>query len=166
LKRYIRSRARIDRLIRSKKGKLYSLSRFRLDMDAETADLYIPFYIFRYGGNKFGFYPLVEASSSKGLVSRFKRLFTENLQSKMTIFLKPRAEFVEKYLAKAVRALSRNTGLAAALRQVDDEANLLRRREAIDKTMMGFVKMRREGWISNSEYIGLQEEHIEKCIIN
>lgn len=135
-------------------------------MEVETTDLYIPFYIFQYGGKKFGFHPPVEASSSKGLISRFKRILAENLQSKMSLLLKPRSEFLKKYLAKAVKALGRNTALAAALRQADDEVDLLSSREAIDKIMMGLVKMRREGWISDRKYIMLQEVLIEKFILN
>ena len=148
--------SRIDRLIRSKKGKLDSLSRFSLEVGIEATDLYIPFYIFRYG-KKFDFYPPVEVPSSKGIISRFKRALAENLPSRMALFLKPRAEFIEKYLAKAVRAPVRNKGLVA----VDDEANLLRSHSAIDKMMMGLVKMRLKGWIGNGDYIRLHEALIE-----
>ena len=152
--------AMIDKLIRSKKGKLRSLSKLCFDMEAETADLYIPFYIFQYG-EKFDFYPPVEASDAKGLLSRFRRMLAENLQSKITMLIKPRAAFLEKYLAKAVRGLRRGRGLATTYRRAAERLNLLRSREAVDKIMTGLVKIRWEGWISDGEYIRLQETLVE-----
>lgn len=151
---------RIDKLIRSKKLKLRSLSRLRFDMEVETADLFIPFYIFQYG-EKFEFYPPVVASGARGFISRFKRILAENLQSKMSQLIKPRSAFVEKYLAKGVRALSRDRSLATMYQQQGDRLNLLRSHEAVDKIMIGLVKIRREGWISDGEYIRLQETIVE-----
>jgi len=153
--------SRIDTLIRSKRGKLRSLSRLCLDVEAETADLYIPFYVFQYGDKKFSLYPPAVASGAKGILSRFKRMFADNLQSKMTLLIKPRAAFMEKYLEKAVKALGRKTALTSAYQRAGDRLNLLRSREAVDKIMMGLVKIRREGWISDGEYIRLQEVLVE-----
>jgi len=152
---------RINRLIRSKKGKLNSLSRLCFDIEAETTDLLVPFYIFQYGARKFEFHPPVVACSAKGLLSRFKRILAENLQSKMTQLIKPRAAFMEKHLAKAVKTLGRSTNLTAEYRRSEDRLNLLRSREAVDKIMMGLLKIQREGWISDSEYIRLQKFLVE-----
>lgn len=152
--------AMIDKLVRSKKNKQRSMSKLCFDMEAETVDLYIPFYIFRYG-EKFDFYPPVEASESKGLLSRFKRMLADNLQSKIIMLIKPRAAFPEKYLAKAVRGLRRDRNLSTAYRGAAERLNLLRSREAVDKIMTGLVKIRREGWISDSEYIRLQENLVD-----
>jgi len=146
----------INSLIRSKNGKLRSISGLCFDIAAESTDLYVPFYIFQYG-EKFDFYPPVVASSAKGFLSRFKRMLAENLQSKMTQLIKPRTDFMDKYLAKAVKTLGRSTTLASEYRRAGDRLNLLRSREAVDKIMVGLVRIHREGWISEGEYIRLQE---------
>lgn len=151
----------INRLIRSKRGKLGSLSRLCFDLKTETADLYVPFYVFHYGGRKFDFYPPVVASGARGLLSRFKRMFADNIQSKITQLIRPRTDFMETYLAKAVRTLSMRKGTAPAHRRAVDGLNLLRSREAVDKIMAGLVKIRREGWIGDNEYIRLQEFLVE-----
>ncbi|MCW3991415.1 MAG: hypothetical protein NWE79_01805 [Candidatus Bathyarchaeota archaeon] len=153
--------ARIDRLMRSKRGKLSSLSRLRFDVEAETMDLSVPFYIFHYGRKRFDFYPPVVASSPRGFLSRFRRMLADNLQSKMTQLIRPRAGFLERYLGKAVRALGRGKAHAVEYRQAGDGLNLLRSREAVDKIMTGLVKIRQEGWISDGEYIRLQEALVE-----
>ncbi|MFQ6054333.1 MAG: hypothetical protein ACE5OO_08920, partial [Candidatus Bathyarchaeia archaeon] len=159
--------ARIDRLIRSKRSKLRSLSRLRFEVEADTGDLYIPFYIFHYGGKRFDFHPPVMASSAKGFLSRFKRILADNLESKMTQLIKPRSGFLEKHLARAVRSLGRGRGPATAFKRAGDRLNLLRSREAVDKIMVGLVKIRREGWISDGEYIRLQEALVENlCLIS
>jgi len=146
----------INKLIKSKKSKLRSLSRLWFNIDAENTDLYVPFYIFQYGKDNFNFHPPVIACSSKGLLSRFKRMLAENLQSKMTQLIKPRTTFMDKYLAKAVKAMGGNTNLAAEYQRASDRLNLLMRREAVDKIMIGLLKIQREGWISESDYIRLQ----------
>ncbi|KON31283.1 hypothetical protein AC482_01295 [miscellaneous Crenarchaeota group-15 archaeon DG-45] len=153
--------SQIDRLIRSKKGKLNSLSRLRFDVEAEAMDLYVPFYVFRYGGKRFDFHPPVVASSSRGLISRFRRMLAENLQSKMAQLIRPRAGFVEELLGKAVRALRGGRDHASEYRLAEEGLNLLRSRAAVDKIMAGLVKIRREGWISDDEYIRLQEALVE-----
>ena len=146
----------INALIRSKKEKLRSLSKLLFDVEAETTDLYIPFYIFQYGTKRYDFHPPVVVSDARGLLSRFKRIFADNLQSKMTMLIKPRTTLGARYLAKAVKALRRKTGLAEAYRKAGERLNLLRSREAVDGIMVGLVKIRREGWISDAEYIRLQ----------
>jgi hypothetical protein len=45
--------ARIDKLIRSKKRKLGSFSRFCLSLEAKNMNFFIPFYIFKFGEKKF-----------------------------------------------------------------------------------------------------------------
>ena len=152
--------SRINRLISSKKNKRRSLSKLCFDIEAETTDLFVPFYIFQYG-ERFEFHPPVVARSAKGFVSRFKRMLADNLQRKMTQLIKPRADFMEKYLAKAVKALGKKSNLKAEYQRVGDKLNLLRRREAVDQIIIGLLKIQREGWISESEYIRLQEVLIQ-----
>ena len=150
----------INKLISSKKNKRRSLSRLCFDIEAETTDLFVPFYVFQYD-ERFEFHPPVVACSARGFVSRFKRMLADNLQSKMTQLMKPRVDFLEKYLAKAVKAMSKKTSLEAEYRGALDRLNLLRSREAVDKIIIGLLKIQREGWISESEYIRLQEVLIQ-----
>lgn len=152
---------RIDKLIQSKESRLRSLYKLCYDIDAETMDIYIPFYLFRYGEKTFSFYPPVAVSHTGGLLSRVKMMFADNLQSKLSMLLTPQADFLGPYLGKAVKALGRSTELSVAYRIHGDDLNLLRSHEAVDKMMVGLVQIRREGWISDSEYIRFQELLVE-----
>jgi len=153
---------KIDRLIQLKKKKLNSLSRLSLNLQVENTDLYVPFYIFNYGEKNFDFYAPIVATSAKGFLSRFRRMLADNLQEKMTQLIKPRINFIERYLERAAKALSKRGDLSTAYRSAGNMLNLLRSRQAVDNIMIGLVKIRKEGWISDSEYIMLQDNLVEK----
>ncbi len=85
----------------------------------------------------------------------------------MNILIKPNKAFTKKYLTKAVRLLGRKTVLANLYQQEAESRNLLNSREALVQMMTGLVKIRRGGWISDSEYIRLQEylvDRVRACI--
>jgi len=153
---------KIDRLIQLKKKKLNSLSRLSLNLQVENTDLYVPFYVFNYGEKNFDFYAPIVASSAKGFLSRFRRILADNLQDKMTQLINPRINFVERYLERAAKALSKRGDISTAYRSAGKKLNLLRCREAVDNIMIGLVKIRKEGWINDSEYIRLQDNLVEK----
>lgn len=152
----------INALIRRKRNRLNSLSRVCLDLEVEDMELYIPFYIFQYGEKRYDFYPPMVVAGSGGLFSRFRRMLADNVESKLSMLIRPRGGFTEKYLAKAVKSLRKNTALTKKYRQEAENMNLFRSLGALDKIMKGMVKMRREGWISDSEYIRLQDALIDQ----
>jgi len=152
----------IDTLIRKKRNKIRSLSRFKVDVEAEEAELNIPFYVFQYGGKKFDFHPPVELASSAGLFSRFRRMLADSPESKVNMLIRPRGLFTDKYLERAVKSLGRDNPVGRMYRQEVERLNVFRSRQAVDLMMTGLVKMRRQGWISDSEYIKLQEAVVDK----
>ncbi|UCH57742.1 MAG: hypothetical protein JSV18_02190 [Candidatus Bathyarchaeota archaeon] len=163
----IRSQAKtinrqIDALISKKRERLRSLSRFRLDIEVEDLEISIPFYVFQYGKKRFDFHPPVEVTGSAGLLSRFRRILADSLESKVNMIIKPQGRFTEKYLEKAVKALGRDNPLGQVYRQEVDRLNVFRSRQAVDMMMTGLMKMRRRGWINDSEYIRLQEGIVDQ----
>jgi len=156
------SSRKIDALIRKKRNKLRSLSRFKMDIEVEEAELNIPFYVFQYGAKKFDFHPPVEMASSAGLFSRFRRMLADGPESKMNTLIRPQGLFTEKYLEKAVKSLGRDNPVGRMYRQEAERLNVFRSRQAVDLMMTGLVKMRKQGWISDSEYIKLQEAVVDQ----
>ncbi len=152
----------IDALNRKKRNRLRSLLRYKMELEVDEAELNIPFYVFQYSGKKFDFYPPVEATSSPGLFSRFRRMLADSPESKVNMLIKPRGLFTEKYLEKAVKSLSRDTPVGRMYRKEAERLNVFRSRQSVDLMMTGLVRMRRQGWISDSEYIRFQEAIVDK----
>jgi hypothetical protein len=152
----------IDSLARKKRNKLRSLSKFTIDLEAEEAELNIPFYVFQYGKKKFDFHPPVEIASSAGLFSRFRRMLADSPESKVNMLIRRRGLFTEKFLEKAVKSLGRDNPVGRMYREQVEKLNLFRSRQAVDLMMTGLVKMRRQGWISDGEYIKLQETIVDQ----
>ena len=152
----------IDAMIRKKRNDLRSVSRVKLDLDAEETELYIPFYVFQYGEKRFDFHPPALVAGSRGFLSRFRRMLAESLESKVRMLISPQGLFAERYIAKAVKTLGGNTAHGSMYRKEAEGLNLFRRRGAMDMMMTGLVKMRREGWISDGEYIMLQEGLVDR----
>jgi hypothetical protein len=152
----------IDALIRKKRNDLRSVLRVKMDLDVEETELYFPFYVFQYGEKRFDFHPPAVVAGSRGLLSRFRRMLAESLESKVRMLIRPQGLFAEKYIAKAVKTLGGNTAHGKMYRKEAEGLDLFRRRDAMDMMMTGLVKMRREGWISDGEYIRLQEGLVDR----
>ncbi len=152
----------IDALIRRKRNKLNSLSKFFVDLEVEDMELLLPFYVFQYGEKRFDFQPPVAVAGSRGLFSRFRRMLADSVGGRLNILIRPQGVFTEKYLEKAVRSLGRNTALARVYRRDVEELNLFRSLGGIYSIMRGLVRMRREGWISDVEYIRFQETLVDQ----
>jgi hypothetical protein len=152
----------IDALIRRKRSRIKSLDRVLVKMDVVETKIHIPFYVFKYGDNRYDFHPPVFVSGGHGLFSRFRRMLAENLESKITLLIRPRETFIEQYIARAVRALGSQKGPGMAYGSKVEEQNLFRNRNAMDLMMNGLVKMRREDWINDNEYIRFQVSLVEK----
>ncbi len=151
----------VDSLARKKRNKLRSLSKFMIDLEAEEAELNVPFYVFQYG-KKFDFHPPVEIASSAGLFSRFRRMLADSTESKVNMLIRRRGLFTDKFLEKAVKSLGRDNPVGHMYREQVEKLNLFRSRQAVDQMMTGLVKMRRQGWISDGEYIKLQETIVDQ----
>jgi len=89
-------------------------------------------------------------------------MLSDTLKSKMSLFVNPRVENIEKHIVKVVRAIKPRSVLTVERNQIADELNLLNNRWAIYDIMVGLVKMRREGWINDNEYIKLQDAIVGK----
>ena len=104
----------------------------------------------------------MEIASSAGLFSRFRRMLADSPESKVNMLIRRRGLFTEKFLEKAVKSLGRDNPVGIMYREQVEKLNLFRSRKAVDLMMTGLVKMRRQGWISDGEYIKLQETIIDQ----
>lgn len=152
----------MDSLIKKKRGRTESLSRARVKLDAEEAEIHVPFYVFRFGESRFDFHPPVVVGESQGLFNRLRRMLAENLEGKMNTLIRPRGFFLDRHLERAVKSLGRKGEVSDAYRVSEEGLNVFRSRGAMDRIMAGLVEMRREGWIGDGEYIRLQVGLVER----
>jgi hypothetical protein len=73
-------------------------------------DLYMPFYIFRYGEDNFGFYPPVKVSEEKSMRKRLQLFISSNLGNKIGQFILPQTEILDELLEMVVAALKMKNG--------------------------------------------------------
>jgi ElaB/YqjD/DUF883 family membrane-anchored ribosome-binding protein len=152
----------IDALIRKKRAKRKSLDKYKVEFDEGNLEISIPFYVFHFGKKRFDFYPPVEVVGSPGLLSRFRRMLADGLERKVNMLIRPQGGFSDQFLEKAVKSLGRDNPLSRAYRQEAERLNLFRSREAVDQMMLGLLRLRRGGWISDSDYIRLQEALVDQ----
>ncbi|MBC8224394.1 hypothetical protein H8E65_07390, partial [Candidatus Bathyarchaeota archaeon] len=152
----------IDALSRRKRNKLKSLDKYKVELDEGDLEINIPFYVFHFGRKRFDFYPPVEVVGSPGLFSRFRRMLADDLESKVNMLIRPVGGFSDRFLERAVRSLGRDNQVGRAYRQEAERLNLFRSREAVDQMMLGLTRLRRGGWISDGDYIRLQEAIVDQ----
>jgi hypothetical protein len=152
----------IDALIRKKRAKRKSLDKYKVELDEGNVEISIPFYVFHFGKKRFDFYPPVEVVGSPGLFSRFRRMLTDGLEGKMNMLIRPQGGFSDRFLMRVVRSLGRDNMLGRAYSQEAAKLNLFRSRGAVDQMMLGLLRLRRGGWINDSDYIRLQEALVDQ----
>ena len=152
----------IDSLIKKKRGRTESLSRARVKLDAEEAEIHVPFYIFRFGESRFDYHPPVVVGEAQGLFNRLRRMLAENLEGKMNTLIRPRGLFLDRHLERLVKSLGRKGETSDTYRGREEGLNVFRSRGEMDGIMAGLVEMRREGWIGDGEYIRLQVGLVER----
>ncbi|MBQ03986.1 hypothetical protein CL673_04645 [Candidatus Bathyarchaeota archaeon] len=151
----------IDSLNRRKKKKLKAVDKYKIELDEGDLEISIPFYVFHFGQKRFDFHPPVEVVDSPSLLSRFRLMLTDGLESKVSKLIRPRGGFSNRFLERAVKSLGRDNPVGRAYRQEAERLNLFRSREAVDQIMLGLVRLRRGGWINDGDYIRLQEAIID-----
>ena len=152
----------IDVLIRKKRAKCKSLDKYKVEFDEGNLEISIPFYVFHFGKKRFDFYPPVEVVGSPGLLSRFRRMLADGLEGKVNMLIRPQTGFSDRFLGRAVKSLGRDNPLGRAYSQEAERLNLFRSRGAVDQMMLGLLRLRRGGWISDSDYIRLQETLVDQ----
>jgi hypothetical protein len=78
------------------------------------------------------------------------------------MLIRPMGGFSDGFMERAVRSLGRDTPVGRAYRQEAERLNLFRSREAVDQIMLGLTRLRRGGWISDGDYIRLQEAIVDQ----
>jgi hypothetical protein len=152
----------IDALSRRKRNKQKSLNKYKVELDEGDLEINIPFYVFHFGQKRFDFYPPVEVVGSPSLFSRFRRMLADDLESKVNMLIRPMGGFSDRFLERVVKSLGRDNPVGRAYRQEAERLNLFRSREAVDKMMLGLSRLRRGGWISDGDYIRLQEAIVDQ----
>ncbi len=152
----------IDALSRRKRNKHKSLDKYKVELDEGDFEINIPFYVFHFGRKRFDFYPPVEVVGSPGLFSRFRRMLADGLESKVNMLIRPMGGFSDRFLERAMRSLGGDNPVGLAYRQEAERLNLFRSREAMDQMMLGLTRLRRGGWISDGDYIRLQETIVDQ----
>jgi hypothetical protein len=152
----------IEALIRRKRNRLKSMDRVLVEMDVEETEIYVPFYVFKYGNKRYDFHPPVFVGGGQGLFSRFRRMLAENIERKITLLIRPRETFIEQYIARMAKTIESRKGQGMDYGMQVEAQNLFRERRATDLIMKGLVRMRREDWINDNEYIRFQVSLVDK----
>lgn len=162
LDKEIRSKAdgigrQIDALITKKRNRYRTLGKYKVNLETKDAEINIPFYIYQFQGRRFDYYPPVEVVGTPGLLSRFRRMLADNLESKLNTLIRPQSDTTERFLSKVIGALRRKTPIREAYRDEFEKINLFCNSAAIGQMMLGLSKLREGGWLNDSEYIRLQD---------
>jgi len=145
--------SKIDALIGVKREDLKELDSLAIKVKGKTTNLYIPFYLVSYRNQKerFDLYPPVSASRPKGRPSG-------SLEDRMSKLLVPRYKFIDQVLLKGMRtALQESPPFRNIVRRAGEEADLLRRPKAVERIRRGLRALRREGWLTDKEYLAIED---------
>jgi DNA repair exonuclease SbcCD ATPase subunit len=124
-------------------------------------DLYMPFYIFRYGENNFEFYPPIKVSEEKGMRKMLKLFISSNLENKISQYISPQTNVFDGLLEKVINSIKDKTKLSDQFRKALPVANLLDSRETLDKMIVGLYQIMNWSWINERDYIEVQRFLVE-----
>jgi hypothetical protein len=125
-------------------------------------DLYMPFYIFRYGEDDFGFYPPVKVSEEKNMRKMLKLFITGDIGNKIGQFISPQTDIFDGPLEMVVESIKDKNELSKQFEKSFPFSNFLESREALDKMAVGLYQIMEWTWISQSDYIEVQRFLLEK----
>jgi hypothetical protein len=125
-------------------------------------DLYMPFYIFRYGEDDFSFYPPVKVSEEKNMRKMLKLFISGDIGNKIGQFISPQTGIFDEHLEMVVESIKDKTKLSKQFEKSLPMSNLLESREALDKMAVGLYQIMEWTWISQSDYIEVQRFLLEK----
>ncbi|MFB0543322.1 MAG: hypothetical protein ACETVR_00940, partial [Candidatus Bathyarchaeia archaeon] len=152
--------SQIDALAGAKRESLQRLDLLTVKVKGETTDLYMPFYLVCYkdGEDRFDVYPPVSVSTPAAFTTLLRKRLSGSLESRMEKLLAPRYSSLNKILLKGLReALQVNQTFRNIVKRAGEEADLLRRPRVVEGIKKGLVVLRREGWITDKEYLVLEE---------
>jgi hypothetical protein len=125
-------------------------------------DLCMPFYIFRYGKNNFGFYPPIKVSDEKGMRKMLKVFISSNLENKIGQYISPQTDIFDGLLEMVTISIKDETKLSDQFRKALPIANLLESRETLDKMIVGLYQLMNWSWIKERDYIEVQRFLVER----
>ena len=139
-----------------------SLSRILHVKYENGRDMSMPFYVFRYGEDSYGFYPPVKVSEERGMRKMLKMIIAGNLGNKIGQFISPQTGVFDGLLGTVVDSLKGENELSDQFSEALQKANLLESREYLDKMIVGLCLILEQAWISDGDYIEVQRFLAEK----
>lgn len=152
--------SRIDALAEVKRESLKNLELLKIKVKSRTMDFYLPFYLVSYkdGEDRFDVYPTASASTPEAFTGRLRKRLSGSLESRMDKLLTTRYSSLNQILMKGLReALEVNQTFRNIVKRAGEEADLLRRPGVVEGVKRGLVMLRREGWITDKEYLAFEE---------
>lgn len=134
---------------------LQNISRL-LEIKYEKGEtIYLPFYLFRYGGG-YGYNPPVMLSFESGVTKTLKLLFAGNLAQRLGQKIQPQTTAFNDLLERVVGDLVAETPLSRQIEKAETEPNMLKDREIIGGIEVGLYRTMERQWISEKDYIAAQ----------
>jgi hypothetical protein len=128
-------------------------------------NLYMPFYLFRYGEDTFGFYPPIKISEEKSMRKMIKLFISSNLGNKIGQFISPQTDVINGHLEMVIKSIKEETELSNQFNKEAPIINLLESRETLDKMVVGLYQIMEWDWISEKDYIEVQRFLVRKLDI-
>ena len=152
--------SRIDAFVEMKRESIKRLELLTLKVKGQTMNFYLPFYLVSYKDerDRFDVYPTVSVSTPTAFTTRFRKRLSGSLESRMDKLLTTRYSSLNQILLKGLReALEVNQTFRNIVKRAGEEADLLRRPGVVEEIKKGLVILRREGWITDKEYLAFEE---------
>ena len=122
----------------------------------------MPFYLFNFGEENYGFSPPIKVSEEKGMRKMLKLFIANNLENKIGRFISPQTEVFDEILETVIDSIKEKTELSDQYMKTLSETNLLESSETLDKMMVGLYQIMEWNWIREKDYIQVQRFLVEK----
>jgi DNA repair exonuclease SbcCD ATPase subunit len=125
-------------------------------------DLYLPFYILKYGEDNYGFYPPIKISEGKSMRKMLKLFIASNLGNKIGQFILPQTDILDGLFEMVIVSIKDETELSDQYMKILPMANIFESREALDRMVVGLYQIMEWTWISESDCIKVLRFLVEK----
>jgi hypothetical protein len=125
-------------------------------------DILIPFYVFKYAEDRYGFYPPFKIVEAKSMMNKLRGIISNSLGSKLSQHISPQTMIFNDHMEKVINSLNEGSELFDEFMDALPKANLLESQVILDKMVVGLYQILDWGWIKGKDYVEVQGFIAEK----
>jgi hypothetical protein len=156
---FLKNVREVEKTLAEDKATLGKISEIKYEKEKTLS---IPFYIFNFGEENYGYYPPIKISEEKTMRTMLKLFISNNLENKITRFISPQTNVFNEILETVVNTIKEETTLSQQYTEKLSTTNLLESSETLDKMMVGLYQLMEWNWIKEKDYIQVQRFLLEK----